>query len=574
MFLSTRRLIGMAVFMFAMAAARPAVADVQQFLGRTITDVRVEVAGVPLTEATVLELVETRIGEPLGMRNVRGTVDHLVGLGRFDDVRVFATASDAGVALQWLLVPVRRITKITITGNPVLPRDSIRAELSERFGAQPSANRVDDMVTRLQEFYANRGFSRATILPRLEDEEPASERSELMLSIEAGSRVMIGSATVTGHPLEAEAEVLRVLGLQTGRPFDQVAIDARVASYEVSLHERGYYEARVRESHLPIGDQQTVSVSLSVEPGPHVSLVFAGDPLPEGTRNNLVPIRAERSVDQDLLEDASLAIENALREQGYRTARAPYTREEKGGELVLTFTVTKGPLHRVESVEATGHARMSAADLAPLLQIKAGDPFVEARAGLVSAAIAELYRVRGFSQAAVKPNIQVLPEASAVNVTYRPVAIRFEIQEGAQTIVSGVEFEGTSVLPASTLLTQMALQPGKPFYRPQLSVDRDSLERTYRSQGFQGVAVISQLSFANDQQLVAVKWMIREGEQIKIDRVLINGNARTSGDLIRRELTIQSGGPVSDDAMLVVSSNARRRRRLSSCSARAAALSP
>ena len=81
---------------------------------------------------------------------------------------------------------------------------------------------------------------------------------------------------------------------------------------------------------------------MTVEPGPHVSLVFAGDPLPEGNREHLVPIRAERSVDQDLLEDASLAIENALREQGYRNARAPYAREEKGGELVLTFTIARG----------------------------------------------------------------------------------------------------------------------------------------------------------------------------------------------------------------------------------------
>ena len=176
--------------------------------------------------------------------------------------------------------------------------------------------------------------------------------------------------------------------------------------------------------------------------------MFAGDPLPEGDREGLVPIRAERSVDQDLLEDASAAIENALREQGYRAARAPYTREEKGGELIVTFTVARGPLHRVESVEAAGNARVTAADLAPLLQIKAGDPFVEARVGLVAAAITELYRVRGFAQAAVKPNIQVLPPATAVNVTYRPVAIRFEIQEGPQTIVSGVEFEGTDAIPA------------------------------------------------------------------------------------------------------------------------------
>ena len=62
-------------------------------------------------------------------------------------------------------------------------------------------------------------------------------------------------------------------------------------------------------------------------------------------------------VDLDLLEDASRAIEAALRRQGFRTAQATYRREQTSGELVLTFTVTKGPLHRI----GTG------ADLATLL---------------------------------------------------------------------------------------------------------------------------------------------------------------------------------------------------------------
>jgi outer membrane protein insertion porin family len=536
-------------FVLCAVMAEPA-ADPQQFLGRTVTDVQVRIAGVTVDDPGVLELIETRVGEPLAMRDVRGTIDHLVGLSRFDDVRVLATATEQGVALTWQLTPVTRIAKVTVDGNAVLEESAIRTELSERFGSQPSANRIADMTARLQTFYADRGFPKASILPRLQTDEAAPELSELVLAIEAGVRVTIASTTVTGAPLEPRTEVIRDLGLQPGRPFDQVAVDARIASFEESLRERGYYQARVRESHVPGETGLTVAITVSVEPGPHVSLVFAGDPLPDGSRGDLVPIRTERSVDQDLLEDASLAIETALREQGYRQARAPYARDEQGREMIVTFTIARGPLHRIGSVETAGQSRVTAADLAPLLQIKAGDPFVDARVGLVAAAITELYRVRGFAQAGVKPNIQVLPEAQGVNGGYRPVAIRYEIEEGPQAIVSGVEFQGNAAIPTSTLLAEMALQSGKPFYRPQLAVDRDAIERAYRNQGFQNVSVISQLAFANEQQLVAVGWTIREGDQITVDRVLINGNRRISTALIRRELTIRPGQPMSDDAML------------------------
>ncbi|MBY0493653.1 MAG: BamA/TamA family outer membrane protein [Cyanobacteria bacterium] len=524
-------------------------ADPQEYLGKTIVDVRVEIAGVPAVDAGVIELVETRVGEPLKMHDIRSTIDHLVGLGRFEDVRVQAATTDQGVTLRWQLVPVARITRITISGNAILPPADIRREIADRFGATPSTNRIVEIGRRVTGFYRERGFDRASVLPRIQDEDRAPEASELVLTIDAGRRFTIGSVSVAGAPLEPESEVRRLLGVQPGRPFDPVAVDARIAAYEESLRERDYYQARVRESHVN-GADGSVDVTVSVEPGPHVSLVFAGDPLPHGDREALVPIRAERSADQDLLEDASLNIENALREQGYRTGRAPYTRVEKGGELVLTFTIARGPLHRVGSIETRGNARIPHTDLAPLLQIKPGDSFVDARAALVGSAITELYRVRGFAQAIVTPNLQVWPETTAAGVAYRPVAIRYDIEEGSQTIVKSVEFSGPSDSLERTLREQIGLGGGKPFYRPQLSVDRDMIERAYRNRGFHSVGVTSQLHFESDQQLVGIVWTIREGEQVTVDRVLINGNARISSELIRRELTIQPGSPMSEEAML------------------------
>ena len=537
-----------------------------QHLRRTITDVRVEIAGLEVADANVLNLIETRVGDPLQAHSVRNTIDHLVGLGRFEDVRVMTAPSDQGVALRWQLIPVRRISTITVTGNPVLPASGIRAELEDRHGGLPSTNRVNAMVATLQAYYADRGFPNAVILPRLQEEDPAPERVELVLAITAGERVTIGAATVTGTPLEPAPAVLAALNLQAGRPYDRPAIDARISAYEESLRDRGYYEARVRSSPVMAENGRTVSVTVDVDPGPHVNLVFAGDPAPDDVED-LVPIRSERSVDQDLLEDASVAIENALREQGYRAAQAPYSRQEKGNELILTFTISRGPLHRLDSIDIAGNTALDRAAIAPLLQLKPGEPFVQARIGAVAAAITELYRVRGFAQVEVTPDIQVLPEAtgtpgtrgtgtpgtrgtSGTPGTFRPVAVRFDIAEGAPIIVSAVDVEGVKAIPANELKSLLGLAPERPFYRPQLSVDRDTIERAFRARGFRNVSVTSQLAFAANQQKVAVTWMVREGDQITIDRVLISGNTRIATELIERELTIQPGSPMNDEAMI------------------------
>ena len=535
----------MAIALVLMAV--PAVSSAQH-LGRTVTDVRVEIAGQPVSEATVLALVETRIGEPLAMLAVRSTIDHLVGLGRFEDVRVLASPSEQGVALRWLLVPLRRIARVSVAGSPVLSASEIRAELTEQFGSLPAASRVPDMVAALQVFYAERGFTRATILPRIEETDPAPERVGLVLTITGGERVTIGAATVTGSPLESAAEVLRAVEVQTGRPWDRPVIETRVTDYEASLRERGYYEARVRASHVVSEDGRTVAVTVDVAAGPRVRVVFAGDALPEGDSEDLVLVSQERSVDQDLLDDSSAAIENALRAQGYREARAPYTRREERGELVLTFTIERGVLHRVESIDVTGTSGLDRSDIAPLLQIKPGEPYVFERARAVAAAITELYRVRGFASALVAPRTELLPPPAGAS--HRPVAVRFVVEEGQQTIISAVEVEGSSAIAADALKARLVLAAGRPFYRPQLTVDRDSLERAYRNEGYQNVSVNSQLAFADNQRRVAMTWLIREGDRVTIDRILINGNDRVSADLIRREMTIQPGSPMSDEAII------------------------
>jgi outer membrane protein insertion porin family len=533
----------------ALALGWGAAAASAQQLGRTITDVRVEMAGLPVSDASVLNLLETRVGEPLAAHDVRATIDHLVGLGRFEDVRVITAATDQGVTLRWQLTPVRRISRITVEGAAVLPASAIRTELADRHGALPSTSRVPEMVATLQKYYAERGFSRAAILPRIQEEDPAPERVELVLSINAGERVTIGAANVTGAPLESASQVLAALSVQPGRPYDRPAIDARVSSYEESLRERGYYEARVRPTAVPAEDGRTVSITVAVDPGPRVSLVFAGDPVP-GDVEDLVPVRAERSVDQDLLEDASTAIENALREQGYRAAQAPYARREQGNELILTFTITRGLLHRLESIDVAGNSAVDRAALAPLLQIKPGEPFVQARANAIAAAITELYRVRGFAQVVVTPDVQVLPEAATNGVVHRPVALRFDIIEGAQITVTAVDIQGGSAIQPDELRSTLGLAAGRPFYRPQLAVDRDTIERTFRARGFRNVSVTSQLTFADNQHRVTVGWLIREGEQITVDRVLINGNSRIATALIQDELTIEPGSPMNDDAMI------------------------
>ena len=112
-----------------------AMADVRDFIGRTLLDVRVELGGASLVEPSVVQLIETRVGEPLSMERVRESIDHLVGLGRFEDIRVLADAAPGrpdGVRLRWILIPLQRIAEVEIAGRAALAEDLLRDRLDTR----------------------------------------------------------------------------------------------------------------------------------------------------------------------------------------------------------------------------------------------------------------------------------------------------------------------------------------------------------------------------------------------------------------------------------------------------------
>ncbi len=531
-----------------LALATRADATPEQWIGQTIVDVRVRtVAGAPV-ESTVIELVETRLGEPLDMAAVRDTIDHLVGLGRYDDVRLTAAPATevAGVVLTWVLRPIERIVRTTTVGGGELAAPALEAAMDERMGETPPASRAPEIASGVQAFYRDHGYRSAQVVHRL----TAREEGALLLSldIDAGPRTTVSSAAVVGTPNEPASRILAQLALEPGRPYDRVSLQERLLRYENTLRDDGHYQAAVRETTTFSDADHTAAVEVTVDVGPLVRVVYVGDVLPKDTLDTLIPIASERSADEDLLEDGSRRVEAYLRERGYRAAVVPYDRQLRGAQLDVTFTLTRGPLHRVNGVSVAGNLTVARDELEPLLKLTRGDPFVDARTAAIAVAIEELYRVRGYQQVQVTPSVEILPEQLDGGTRFRPVDTRFTIVEGPRTVVDHVTVEGARAVPEATLRASLGIAAGRPFYGPLLSSDRDALERTYRNLGYLSAVVTPAVTVDADGR-AAVTWLVREGEQSRVDHVLITGNRRISADVIRRELRLGPGDPLSVDAM-------------------------
>ena len=494
----------------------------------------------PVSDPAVLSLVETRVGEPLAMADVRQTIDHLVTLGRYADIRVYGEADGEGVRLRYGLVPLDRIVRVRFQRPLAIDEDELRAAVTEAVGELPPAGRQDDLTRAVEARYRTRGYDAARVEVRL---APTSRPGEVEAVVSAvpGPRTVIGRVTAEG---DATPELLTKIDLVAGGPLDRETLDARVQSAEDGLRDEGYYEAEVSAEVEEVGEA-LADVTVRAVRGDRVEVEFTGEALPASRRRTLVPIERLRSVEEEVIEDGSRNIEQYLRLEGYRLAEALATQRREAGLLTITFAVRRGPLHVLESLGVDGVTQLSPAEVEGLLKLQNGEPYVDARVAAVATALAELYRVRGFASVRVNPRVTTgAPAEGQV-----PVTVRLEVAEGAPTTVTGVGFDGAAAVPAGELLQQLTLVTGKPYYRPQQTLDRAAIERHYRNLGYQRAAIEVRETPSEDGRGVVLTYVIREGPQTRVDHVLVSGTERISPDVVRREVTLQPGQPLGYDAL-------------------------
>jgi outer membrane protein assembly factor BamA len=364
--------------------------------GRTITGVRVTSDGQEVRDPQLLSLLDFAPGQPLSMAKVRETIVHVMSLGRFLDVRVYGEEAESGVRIEVQLLPLRDINRVVFRGDLGLPEHVLRESVADRFGSTPPVGRAVDIARTLEELYARHGYLRASVQPRpLGDVEAGV--GALAFDVTAGPKATIQSLAIRATPESLAPAVRATLDVGPGSPYEPEILRKRLSAYVDVWRAAGYLEARAEPSARPTEARDAVDLTVIVTRGPLVSVEFQGDPLPVRERTTLVPVAQEASADEDLLEDSERRIEDFLHRQGYRDARAPFHRSEQNGRLRIVFTVKRGPLYRVESVQLVGNLAMPDSELRPLVSLSVGEPFVQARLGADVAARPAAYRRRGFA---------------------------------------------------------------------------------------------------------------------------------------------------------------------------------
>ena len=510
---------------------------VEGYVGKAVVTVEFIASGQFVQDQSVYELVETKIGAPLSMHQVRESLTHLFSLGRFESVQVNGALQDTGVALQYELVPYQLIERIEISGNVGVSTNGVKQAITEAHGTSFLSNQSELVAETVREHLRKHGFLLAKVQFQIVRQ---SSYSELQVQVQSGERAEISRIVLRGVSATMYPRVLARLGIEIGNSYDGFDIAERLNNYETQLHDNDFYEARLAHQIDVIEDGQQVHLLLDVIQGRKINIVFAGDPIPTRDFSDLVPIEREGSADEDLLEDSDRRITTLLQDMGYRDATVTHKNEIDGDQLSIIFTVQRGQLYEISDVVFSGNTIVTRQILESIVTLKHGDALVNRNVQSSVSSVAEHYRQLGYATVRVEPRISELSMGDAIRVS-----CSIDIVEGIKTKIQTVVIEGNDFHGASSLNEVIASTVGKPYYAQQVVSDRDSMRLYYLNEGFENVAVNVEPNFSSDLKTVNLVYRIHEGPQVIIDHVLIIGNQQIDSETIRREIALNAGTPLS-----------------------------
>ncbi len=524
--------------------------QVAMFLGKRVVEIHLLVEGRPTDDTGLLDLIETRVGEPLSMVAVRESITHLFSLGRFQDIQVGAFDQAGGVQLRYDLVPLHNVAAVEYHGTVGIGAGIVRKRVSDRFGPLPPAGRAPDVARTLeQQIYPDYGYLRAKVLWRtIVEHDPDGTR--LLFDIDAGPRARIGSVNISGDPLAPVPAFQVSMGAVPGSPYEPIEIRQRLDDYLRKLKKKGRYEATGTVVPRPSEDGTIVDLSIDVLPGPVVGVAFEGDPLAKLKVSELVPLEREGLADEDFIEDSAQRITTALRLQGHSKAAVTVARREGEGTLTIVFTVRKGLIYRVADagVQVAGNATVPNEQIRALLtKLQPGDLFIEANLGAAVSAITGTYQRLGFGKVKVESSVADTVGGAAGQGRVGPA---IAIVEGVRTVVGDVAFTGAQKLPVEQLRGIVGSAPERPHAGAQALSDRDRLLLEYQNAGFVSAEVRITEALSPDGTRADLTFHISEGPQTMVDHIIIVGNTRTDQRVIERELLLAPGSPLGLEDVL------------------------
>jgi outer membrane protein assembly complex protein YaeT len=504
-----------------------------------------------LTLADFPGVVTQETGLPLDPSKVSESLKRLYATGRFAELRAEAEPGPGGVHLVFVARAHYFVGVVQVEGTPSTMEPRILLTSTRlRLGEPVSEEMLVAAQRHISEALASNGYYRATVRYRLRP-DPATLATGVTYLIFPGKPARLSSVEFQGQPGFPVSKLAKVAGWRHGAQLTSARVERGVFKL------RQFYVSRNRlQATVSVLKRQydsgldTEKLLVKVETGPLVEVHVQGAKISRSQLKTLLPVYHDGVVDAPSLDRSDRILEDHFEQKGYFSASVTAKQEfhADSQKLDVTFQVNRGQHGEFDGYGFEGNKAIPTSQLMtaisrPAKGIITRTPLYDRT--LVEnkvSALTALYQSRGFLEARVSP---------LVNDHYNDQTghwfVTFRVEEGLQTTVRQLELNGISADMHKALWPSLQTKPNQPYSPGRAASDRDVISDYLANLGYAQAEVNWHASPLAEQHQVDVDFSIELGRQERIGRIEVLGNQHTRAGVIRRELVIRQGQPLSQD---------------------------
>ncbi|MHB1022145.1 MAG: BamA/OMP85 family outer membrane protein [Acidobacteriaceae bacterium] len=517
--------------------------------------------GVTYTEKNRLpQQLPQQPGQPFDAEKARESLRRLFATGRYRNIELRGVREGHQVVLIFTGLQRMYVGRVKVMGikNDQLVTLLERASKLE-LGTPFYANRLTAATADLKETLAQNGYYEPVVTASTQ-EDAVNQQVNVTFTVKQGKQARVGDVAVAGDPGMTVKEFRKKGKLKEGSKVDRDTVTRALSKLRTVYQKKDRLEASVRlesQAYIPLVNH--VNYDFNAKQGPVVRVVTEGLHLSKGKLKKLVPVYEEGTIDEDLLNEGSRNIRDALQQQGFFDAKVRVdTRKTNSTHETVVYDIQRGIRHKVTAVNIYGNKYFDNDTLRERMKVQKADAFL--RHGRYSSyllnedveAITSLYHANGFDEVKITTSVKDVDKShSGEPLKTGTVAVQINIDEGPQQKFGEVKLEGIDPTRLDDIKRLMNTSSGQPYSLSTLSGDRDAILAYYLSNGFSQARIeIAQSTDRKNRNLTNVTMKVTEGAQVFVDKVLVSGLHYTRPDVVHKQLLLKPGDPLDQSALL------------------------
>jgi outer membrane protein insertion porin family len=537
--------------------ASPEFNGAAKYVGKTVRDIQFR--GIAGANSDMLRsLLLVRPGEMLDRDALRESIKVLYSTGRFSSLDVEAAlVKGGGITLTFVATENFFNGDVNVDGlnkkTPPKPHQLVNAsklDLGELF-AEENMQRA---IERMNKVLGDYGYYQSSITYDLKPHHDTRQMN-VVFHVIPGELARVGTVKIEGDTGIAPEEILDITKLKPGSRVKSDNLTRALERLRKHYQKNQHLEAQVSLTDRDYHPQSnTLDYVFEVEQGSKVVITAEGAKVSNRELKKLVPVYQENAVDDDLLNEGRRNLRNYFQTKGYFDANVEVERHpvQDEDQVNIVYKIDAGDRHELQAIEIVGNRYFDQATIRERLSIQTRNwiltngRFSQRMMTDDAATIRALYQSNGFHEVKVDASLEDNYDSQKGDL-----AVVFRIAEGPQTLVKNLSIEGNTSFPTEALAPLLSSVPGQPFSDADIINDRDALTFFYYNRGFPDVQFESSVKpIEGEPYRMDVRYTIVEGQRVKVDRLIVTGLENTRPYILRRQIRVRDGDPLSQAAMI------------------------